>query len=217
MPEMPVCAFGAEIVRVPDAPFRDCDKVMLLPPANSIRTCAPEAIPVVPDVFPRFDMPIDWLSADWVNALMVTVPPDTFVDCESVMLLPPASTSRVPVIPVSPDVLPMFDMPAEKPPPAPALMVIVSDTPLVDPDRVMLFPPAKTSRPATVPVSPLVLPPEIPAENCVPVCAATEMSTRCPVLELTVTPPPTPVIVNVPDVYVVFDAATPPRNVCVSG
>ena len=38
---------------------------------------------------------------------------------------------------------------------------------------------------------------------CVSGCtdwAATEMSTRCPVLEETVTPPPTPVKVTVPEV-----------------
>ena len=43
-------------------------------------------------------------------------------------------------------------------------------------------------------------------------CAATEMSTRWPVFDDTVTPPPTPVIVIVPDVYVVLDAAIPPTN-----
>ena len=47
--------------------------------------------------------------------------------------------------------------------------------------------------------------------------AATDRSMRWPVLEETVIPPPTPVIVTVPDVYVVFEAASPPTNVCVSG
>ena len=195
---MPVCAFGPEIVRVPDAPFSDWLSVMLFPPANKNLTWPPEAIPVVPDVLPMLLIPMLWDSTVWVGAEIVTVPARGVRGLAQSDVIAASQHQPEPVIPVSPDVLPMFDMPAEKPPPAPALMVIVSDTPLVDPDRVMLFPPAKTSRPATVPVSPLVLPPEIPAENCVPVCAATEMSTRCPVLELTVTPPPTPVIVNVP-------------------
>ena len=121
-------------------------------------------------------------------------------------------------MPVSPLVFPTFDTPAEKPPPAPAEMVMVSDAPFVEPDRVMLLPPANTTRPATVPVSPDVFPMfDKPAENCVPVCAATDRSIRWPVFDDTVMPPPTPVIVMVPDVYVVFEAASPPTNVCVSG
>jgi hypothetical protein len=46
------------------------------------------------------------------GALIVTVPPDAFVLWESVMLLPPASTRRVPVMPVSPELFPTFDTPA---------------------------------------------------------------------------------------------------------
>jgi hypothetical protein len=76
---MPVCAFGALIVRVPEAPFSDCDSVMLFPPANKNLTWPPDAIPVVPDVFPRFDMPRLCDSTDWVNAEIVTVPPEALV------------------------------------------------------------------------------------------------------------------------------------------
>jgi hypothetical protein len=81
--------------------------------------------------------------------------------------------------------------------------VIVSLAPFVEPESVTLLPPTSTTRPATVPVSPEVLPPEMPALNWVPVWAtgaATLMSMRCPVLVLIVTPPPTPVSRTVPEV-----------------
>ena len=70
-----------------------------------------------------------------------------------------------------------------------ALIEIVSETPLVLPERVMLLPPANTTLPATVPVSPEVLPPEIPAENCVPVWAFTENWYWFPVVERIVIAP----------------------------
>jgi hypothetical protein len=53
-------ALNAEIVIVPLAPFRDWDSVMLFPPAKTKRTAEPDAMPVVPEVFPMFDMPADW-------------------------------------------------------------------------------------------------------------------------------------------------------------
>src|SRR4029079_1806893 len=50
------------------------------------------------------------------------------------------------------------------------LIVIVCDTPLLDPDRVTPLPPARIKRPPTVAVSPAVFPMfDRPAENCVPV------------------------------------------------
>jgi len=90
---------------------------------------------------------------------------------DKVMPLPPARISLPPTVTVSPAVLPMFDRPAENCVPVwlNAEMEIVSYTPFVEPESVTLLPPANTTRPATVPVSPLVFPPEIPAENCVPV------------------------------------------------
>src|SRR3954465_12439545 len=98
--------------------------------------------------------------------------------------------------------------------PAPPTMEMVSETPFVLPERVMFAPPARTTRPATVPVSPAVLPPLMPAENCVPVCAATERSMRWPVFEETVMPPPTPVKDTVPEVYVAFEPTIPEMPVC---
>ena len=44
---------------VAEAPFTDCDTVMLLVPMITARTCPPDATPDVPNVFPRFDAPID--------------------------------------------------------------------------------------------------------------------------------------------------------------
>src|SRR6187551_3664621 len=58
---------NALIVTVPDAPFRLCESVTLLPPARTQRTWAPEATPVVPDVLPTLLMPIDCDSADWAG------------------------------------------------------------------------------------------------------------------------------------------------------
>jgi hypothetical protein len=43
---------------------------------------------------------------------IVTVAPAAFVDWLKVMLLPPASTSPLVLVPDVPDVFPMFDMPA---------------------------------------------------------------------------------------------------------
>src|SRR4029077_19444936 len=120
IPPMKVCVSGwtdwlnAEIVIVPDAPFSDWLRVTLFPPANTIRTCAPDATPVVPDVLPMLDIPIDWLSADWEAAEMVMVPLAPFKDCERVTLFPPASRNLIcapEAMPVVPLVLPMFDIP----------------------------------------------------------------------------------------------------------
>src|SRR5262245_54692106 len=106
--------FGREMVIVPLAPLSDWLRVMLLPPANRNRTCAPEAMPVVPLVFPRFDIPIDCDSADWDAALIVMVPEAPLSDWERVTLFPPARRNRTcapDAIPVVPEVLPMLLMP----------------------------------------------------------------------------------------------------------
>src|SRR6188472_2301691 len=65
-----VCAtvLTPEIVIVPEAPFRLWLRVMLLPPASTKRSWPPEAMPVVPLVFPTFDMPNDCDSTVWVGA-----------------------------------------------------------------------------------------------------------------------------------------------------
>ena len=84
----------------------------------------------------------------------------------------------------------------------------------------MLFPPASVIVPEEIwAIAPAVFPDSVTLCKfwvCTD-CAATEMSTLCPVFEDTVTPPPTPVMETVPDVYVVFEAAIPPTKVCVSG
>jgi hypothetical protein len=61
-----VCvSFAALMVMVPDAPFSDCDKVTLLPPANTNCTPVPVATPDVPTVLPRFDAPIVCVPSGW--------------------------------------------------------------------------------------------------------------------------------------------------------
>ena len=93
----------------------------------------------------------------------VIVAPAVLVDCERVMLFPPAQTTLVPVMPVFPEVFPIVERPAEKSPAVPgprieivepavevempdaptialvagALIVIDSEPALVDQESVM--------------------------------------------------------------------------------
>ena len=71
-------------------------------------------IPVDPAVFPPVDTPTDMAPAPRFGAEMVTVPPEALVLWLRVMLFPPANTNLVPVMPVSPEVFPTLDIPAEK-------------------------------------------------------------------------------------------------------
>lgn len=71
-------------------------------------------IPVDPAVLPPVDTPTDMAPAPRFGAEMVTVPPEALVLWLRVMLFPPARTSLVPVMPVSPEVFPTLESPAEK-------------------------------------------------------------------------------------------------------
>ncbi len=92
IPKVSAEGFAAEIVTVAEEPLIDCDSVTLFPPAR--RNCAfePLMVPVVPDVLPRFEIPKVLVpAAPPAPAEMVTVAEPADVDCESVMLLPPAN------------------------------------------------------------------------------------------------------------------------------
>ena len=160
---------AAEMVMVPLAPLSDWLRVTLLPPARSIRTWAPDATPEVPEVFPRFDMPCVWLSADCAAVFgpdRVIVADAPFTDWLAVMLLPAAMNRAIAdpdAMPVVPDVLPRFEMPALwlPPPPAAPKIVTVALAPLEDWLSVMLLDPTSCKRiavPVTRPVDPPVLP-----------------------------------------------------------
>lgn len=76
MPEIPVCALcvGPMIVTVPLAPLTLWESVIFVPPAKRSRTAEPDAMPDVPDVFPRFDMPPDCDQAEGPTTEMVAPP-----------------------------------------------------------------------------------------------------------------------------------------------
>ena len=100
--------------------FPFCDSVIEFPPAN-VRTPL-ETSASTPEVFPpNVRLKRSWVCTDCeVDAPeMVIVPPFASVDCERVMLCPPANTTLVPVTPVLPAVLPIFEIPPLKPAPAP--------------------------------------------------------------------------------------------------
>src|SRR6188472_2706117 len=94
---------------------------MLLEPANTIWV---PVMPVVPSEFPMLETPPENAPAPAVPPEMLMVPPAASVDCDNVTRPIPASTSRVPVTPVSPRVLPRLDAPNEKLLPPPAIVSI---------------------------------------------------------------------------------------------
>src|SRR4051812_45744787 len=91
---------------------------MLFPPA---RVMVPEEIwAITPAVLPlRVTLWRFWVWTVVLTPEMGIVAPPALVGWLSVTLLPPARTSWLETVPVSPEVLPMFERPAEKLPPAP--------------------------------------------------------------------------------------------------
>ena len=122
MPEMPVCALWEALIRQPEFVA-----ATLMIPSPRIDRVRASKVPTLEEyVLPTANAEPDWfVCAAVVTPLIVTVPPEALVDCDSVIPFVPANTSLEPVIPVSPLVLPTFDTPPEKPPPAPAEIVIV--------------------------------------------------------------------------------------------
>jgi hypothetical protein len=167
-----VCGAENQIVFVA-APV-DSDAVKP-PDAAKMKSC-PVEMPVLPAVLPVLDTPKP-LIADWFVwvALIVTVPPFAPVDCDKETMFEPTRTIWVPVIPVDPAVFPPVETPTDIAP-APrfgAEIVIVMLPAFVDPDNVMLLPPAKTSCPVTVPewfdvLPPVDTPADIPAPPAAP-------------------------------------------------
>src|SRR4051812_30980044 len=84
---------GADMVIVAEAPFTDCDKVMLFPPARMSWTWAPLATPEVPAVLPRLLMPTVCEPAAPAPAEIVTVADAPLTLWLRVTLLPPARMS----------------------------------------------------------------------------------------------------------------------------
>ena len=144
-----LCAPGGrpEIVSVAELLIKDCDSVMLLPPAIRYCHCDSVRTPVVPVVFPRLLIPMVLNPASPVAAAEIVIVAELLMMLwESVMLLPPAKRTCIDgplTTPVVPEVLPMFDIPAVAPPAAAPEIVTVAELLMILCDKVMLFPPAK--------------------------------------------------------------------------